>query len=44
VLGFSTNTLDDVTRYYTEHWDTVLKRRGRGKDKLEEFRRIYLEV
>jgi len=44
VLGFSTNNLEDVTKYYTEHWDTVLKRRGKRKNKLEEFRRIYLKV
>jgi hypothetical protein len=44
VLGFSTNNLEDVTRYYTEHLDSVLKRRGKRKNKLEEFRKIYLEV
>jgi hypothetical protein len=44
VLGFSSNTLEDVTRCYTEHWDKVQKRRGKRKDKLEEFKTIYLEV
>lgn len=43
ILGFSANTLEDVTRSYTEHWHTVQKRRGK-KDKAEEFKRIYLEA
>ena len=44
ILGFSASTLDDVTRSYTEHWDTVQKRRGKMKDKLQDYKMIYSEV
>lgn len=43
VLAFSANGLEDVTRNYTQYWQTVQKRRGK-KDKLEEFRRSYLAM
>jgi Transglutaminase-like superfamily len=44
ILGFSASTLHDITRCYTEHWDTVQKRRGKMKDKVQEFKTIYLEI
>lgn len=44
VLGFSASTLEDVTRCYAENWDTVQKRRGKGKDKLAQFKTIYLKL
>jgi hypothetical protein len=43
VLAFGATDLEDVTRNYTQNWQTVQKRRGK-KNKLEEFRRSYLAI
>jgi peptide-N4-(N-acetyl-beta-glucosaminyl)asparagine amidase len=43
VLAFGATDLEDVTRNYTQNWQTVQKRRG-NKNKLEEFRRSYLAI
>ena len=43
VLAFGATDLEDVTRNYTQNWQTVQKRRG-NKNKLEEFRSSYLAI
>lgn len=41
VLAFSSNSLEDVTQTYTEHWDVVQKRRRKDKKNIEDFKTIY---
>jgi hypothetical protein len=43
VLAFSSDTLEDVTTGYTQHWDLVQKRRGK-QDKVGEFKKIYFRT
>jgi Transglutaminase-like superfamily len=43
VLAFGATALEDVTRNYTQNWQTLQKRRGK-KNKLEEFRRTYYSL
>ena len=43
VLAFSANGLEDVTKYYTEQWHMVQKRRGK-KDKVEKLKAIYSAI
>jgi len=43
VLAFSSDTLEDVTTGYTQHWDLVQKRRGK-EDKVTEFKKIYFRT
>jgi hypothetical protein len=43
VLAFSSDTLEDVTTGYTQHWDLVQKRRGK-EDKVGEFKKIYFRT
>ena len=43
VLAFSSDTLEDVTTDYTQHWDLVQKRRGK-EDMVTEFKKIYFRT
>jgi peptide-N4-(N-acetyl-beta-glucosaminyl)asparagine amidase len=46
VLAFSANSLEDVTKRYTQQWDLVQLRRKRYKSsaKAEEYANIYSRI
>lgn len=43
VLAFSADNIEDVTRNYTQNWQSVQKRRGK-KDRLPKFTKTYLAI
>jgi hypothetical protein len=44
VLAFSSNSLDDVTKSYTQQWDIVQQRRKNSPKSLEEYAVIYSKI
>ena len=43
ILAFSANTIEDVTKNYTEKWQIVQKRR-RKNDKIDLLKKMYLKA
>ena len=43
ILAFSANTIEDVTKNYTEKWQIVQKRR-RKNDKIDLLKKMYLKT
>jgi peptide-N4-(N-acetyl-beta-glucosaminyl)asparagine amidase len=44
VLAFSSNSLDDVTKSYTQQWDIVQKRRKNSPKSLDEYAADYSKL
>jgi hypothetical protein len=44
VLSFSADSIDDVTRCYTETWHKIKKRRREKEDKTDILTKFYSRV
>ncbi len=44
VLAFSDTSVEDVTYYYSQEWNSILQRRFKQKFNIDNFKRIYSEL